>query len=435
MLKLKGSFLVIFIVLLHCNILAQNNSGDLFAGTSKVNISPVNRVFLAGFNYNPKQSLRITNTIQDSIYCRSVVIEFQGKSILLISCELVNLSGFYENYINTISNKFGFKPDEIFLSATHTHSAPLITLDTNFFCSGNIEYTKRLEEKILYSVQLAIDNKRRCNLYAGIGYSPVGVNRREMKLNNDLFPYDGGLIKEGRNPEGVTDKEVIVLKIQDQNDFPMACISNYACHSNSLSKRTNLISGDILGIASKYVESQVSDITALMLFGAGGNINPWFIVDSIYTNYDIKIAPNVLGTELGLEIFNAFNKAEIQEIKNKIKSDKKTLILPAKKEDEYLSDISLPKAKLDITIASFGEIAFIGLGCEPVVEIGLKVKDISPFKYNYIISICNGASGYFASKDMYKERGYEVSSSQYGPEAEGIVIKEIATILYNQYNE
>jgi hypothetical protein len=67
----------------------------------------------------------------------------------------------------------------------------------------------RLREELVEVVGHALERLKPVAIGVGVGHCPVGANRRELvfdKLGNSE-------IKLGRNPYGVTDKEVLVLKV------------------------------------------------------------------------------------------------------------------------------------------------------------------------------------------------------------------------------
>jgi hypothetical protein len=67
----------------------------------------------------------------------------------------------------------------------------------------------RLREELVEVIGHALERLKPVAIGVGVGHCPVGANRRELvfdKLGNSE-------IKLGRNPYGVTDKEVLVLKV------------------------------------------------------------------------------------------------------------------------------------------------------------------------------------------------------------------------------
>ena len=61
----------------------------------------------------------------------------------------------------------------------------------------------------------------------------------------------------------------------------------------------------------------------------------------------------------------------------------------------------------------------------------MEIKSASPFKNTFIITHCNGASGYLPPSELYKEGGYEVSSSQFAIGSSDMVVKKTLRMLYD----
>jgi hypothetical protein len=82
-----------------------------------------------------------------------------------------------------------------------------------------------------------------------------------------------------------------------------------------------------------------------------------------------------------------------------------------------------------MTAAAVGEVAFLAVDCEALVEIGKAIKAVSPFRHTFIVTNCNGGSGYLPPAHLYGERGYEVDLSGFAPEAAGIVVEKATWML------
>ena len=410
---------------------------DLFVpyvGVAKANITPIESVYLAG--YNRMYSNRVSNEIHDSLYCRVTVLEVAEKRLVIISSDLIGMYEVYDFFKEALMRKFSLKPEEILLSCIHTHSGPILTFSEEHKNTSNYRYTQKFKEQLLNAVGEAIVNMRPCRIEVNQGYSPIGINRRVLKLNPNEWPYDGGLIKMGRNPNGIVDNEVLVLKITGVANTLNCCLFNYACHARTQNHKSKVITGDFMGISEQVAEKNLTNNTIVSAFaGASGEIDPIYVLEGIDKEFLWTPETELLGTLLGQEVVRTYRGATQKIQLSQVKTELLTIQLPVKNVGEYVSNDKLPKQALNITIASLGEIAIIGLGCEPSVEIGLAIKKASPYKYNFIIAHCNGAAGYLMPKYLYKERGYEVSVSPFGPESADIVVKEILAMLYKQHNK
>jgi hypothetical protein len=66
-----------------------------------------------------------------------------------------------------------------------------------------------------------------------------------------------------------------------------------------------------------------------------------------------------------------------------------------------------------------------------LTEIGMEIKHGSPFKHTFIITHCNGSSGYLPFAALYKEGGYEVNSTHFEIGSSDMVVKKALRMLYD----
>jgi hypothetical protein len=100
----------------------------------------------------------------------------------------------------------------------------------------------------------------------------VAVNREEID------PEDGKVLV-GRNPNGVSDRSVDVLRVDDLQGKPIAVIVSYAAHPVVMGYFQYLYSQDYPGVVRRIVE-QATGATCLFLTGAAGNQACWSFLQS-----------------------------------------------------------------------------------------------------------------------------------------------------------
>jgi len=405
---------------------SKGDAGTLRAGIAKIDITPSIPVKLYGYSSRKTYS----EGIHDPLSARAVVFENGGKKFVLVSTDMGSYgSDVFTVFQKSIMEKFGLKESELFLSTIHSHSSPILSLDAERGDPNNIEYTKTLQQKLLSLIGDAMKSLKPVQTGAGTGSSPVGSNRREMRPD--------GSITLGRNPYGITDKEVLVLKVATADGTPVGALYDYATHSTSLGGRNMQISGDVHGLSAQFVEKILGkNVIAPVFAGASGNIDPWFRVLPEFNNEPGWIPePVLLGTFLGEEVVHVFRSINTLNPGGEISTGFAILECLRKKMDESKvpTDKPLPATiPVNITVARIGEdVAFVGFNVEMLTEIGMKIKAGSPFKYTFIITHCNGSSGYLAPPELYKEGGYEVNSTRFEIGSSDMVIKKALRMLYD----
>jgi len=417
-------FIISFALAVYPSVAAAGEN-TLRAGTARIDITPEKPVKMSG--YGARTAL--SQDVHDPLSARVVAFENDGERLVLVSSDLL---GFYggtaESFRKVILGEFGLKPGELFLSAIHTHDGPTLTIDKEKGHPNNLEYTKNLEVKLIEVIRKALKDTGPVHIGAGVGYSPVGINRRELRFDGS----GNSSIRLGRNPYGPTDKEVLVMKVAKPNGDVVASLFDYATHATCLGGKNLTISGDVLGLAEQFVEKILGEnVIAPAFAGASGNIDPWFrVLPGFNTEPGWIPEPVLLGTLLGEEVVHTFRDIGKLSAGGDIKTAFVALELPGKQRGQLEIKKDCPPTPYNITVAKVGDIGFVGLGGEVLTEIGISIKAASPFRYTFVITHCNGAAGYLAPEHLYVEGGYEISSSPFSPKAAGIVVKQAVKMLH-----
>jgi hypothetical protein len=421
---LSLTFLLIFLVFYFSGF-SSTNSKSLMVGMAKINITPEKPVKLSG--YASRKDL--SQGIHDSLFARAVVFEKKEKRIVLLSTDLIGYYGGSAEYIRkSLMENFNLKDYELFLTAIHTHSGPTLSIEEQAVHPNNFEYTKNLNKRLIIMLNEAFNNMEPVLIGADVGSCPVGVNRREL-----VFDAAGNSqIKLGRNPNGVSDKEVTVVKICRPNREVKGLLFDYATHSTSLGPKNYIISGDVHGLAEQFIESYLrNNIIAPAFVGASGDIDPWYrILPTLKTGNGWIPESVLLGTFLGEEVVHVLEKISDLKKEIDINAVHSPLKLPGKEKGDKQIGENIPMRELNVAVARIGDIAFVGLGGEVLSEIGMAIKSASPFTHTLIITHCNGAAGYVPPKQLYVEGGYEIRTSPFAPEAAEMVVKHVVKLLH-----
>ena len=271
--------------------------GGLKAGAARIDITPEKPVKMSG--YGSRKDL--STGVHDPLSARVLAFEEGDRRFVLISTDVLGFYGGTADYLrNALLEEFQLQPSELFLAAIHTHAGPSLTIDKERDHPNNVEYTESLKGKLIEVVRQAMGRMQPVKIGWGAGACPVGANRRELRIGDDGKPS----IALGRNPEGPTDKEVLVMKVARADGTPIAVAFDYATHGTSLGPGNLVISGDVPGLAEQFVEKILGAETVVPAFiGASGNIDPWFRVLPAFNEEPGWIPePVLLGTFLGEEV-------------------------------------------------------------------------------------------------------------------------------------
>jgi hypothetical protein len=416
--------IIIISVLFFTDLIAQQQKTNdvLYAGTAVVDITPDLPVQMGGYASRKE----LSDGIYDRMIARVITFENSGKRLVFVSCDIWDFRGdaIFKYFQQPIMKEFNLNENELFLCATHSHSTPTLGVDKETSHPNNLKYTESLRGKLIKTIRESFNNMSPVSIGVGIGYSPIGVNRRETAPS--------GTIRLGRSPYGAVDKEVLVMKLVNPDGSNVASLINFGCHATVFGANNLKISSDVLGSAEKFVEKIIGKgIIAPLFTGASGDINPWLNVPRKFNTEPGRIPETeLLGTMLGTEVVNIFRNINTLSSGGKINSVFKIVDVPGKVQGDPVYKETNLKETVNVTAARIGDIAFIGYNVEMLTEIGMAVKNFSPFKYTFIITHCNGYNNYLPPKHLFKEGGYEIMRSSFSPDAADIVVKESLKILY-----
>jgi neutral ceramidase len=401
-----------------------SRAADLRAGVAKVDITPHQPVTMAG--YESRKDL--SKGVHDPLSARALAFEHDGRRLVLVSTDVLGFYGGSAPIIRqAILDECDLRPEELFLAAIHTHSAPTVTFDATRGHSNNVAYSKWLQERLVEVVRSALTHPNPVQIGFGFGSSPVGANRRETTQDENRKPK----IILGRNPDAPIDRQVQVVSVTSSDSTQArAVLFNFATHSTSLGPGNYIISGDVHGLAEQFVERYLDrDVVVAGFAGASGNIDPWYRVLPGFNSTNGWVPESVLlGTLLGEEVVHVLGKIKQPAPGAPIKGLFKTVQLPAKPKPETPAG-KTPTAALNITAARVGDVALVGLGAEVFNEIGLAIKAASPFPCTVVITHCNGTAGYLPTQASYADGGYEVQSSPFAAGAAELITQHVSEML------
>jgi hypothetical protein len=405
---------------------SQEGKQVLRAGIARVDITPNLPVAMGGYGARKGMS----EGVHDNIFARAIAFESGGKRLVMVSYDLVGLNDAYEYLQKTVLDEFGLKPEELVMAWTHTHSGPNPGLNKERAPVNNISYTESLRPKTIQIVREALDHLTPVHTGVGVGSSPVGASRRLLKPDGSTRLGGASL---DRNPYGPADKEVLVLKITKPDGSPVAALFDYATHNTSMGARNMQISGDVLGCAQQFVEKILGPGALAPVFvGAAGDINPWYaMLPTFNTEPGWIPETTLLGTLLGEEVVHVYRNIKETYPGGEIRTAITTIQVPGKK-PQSLEIGKDPQLTTSITIsaARVGNAVFVAIPAGFGTELGMAIKTVSRYKNTFIITECNNKVGYIPPEYQYNQGGYEVFSSNCGPQAADMVIKAALQLIY-----
>jgi neutral ceramidase len=385
------------------DINASDNS-RLYAGTAKLDITPVS---IPDSLIHDRQFIRVT-----------AFSDGENKALLIAHETMFTREHLWEEITLRIKEETGIAPEYVIMSAIHTHSGAPPGDDFN--------------NKIMICVKEALANLKPAEIGTGKGECRMNINRRARAASGGIFL--------GMNPYGPCDHDVDVLRVDDEHGKPMSIMVNWACHAVVNWPKPKLYSGDWPGATAKYIEEAFQDsISACITIGASGDINP------IYEKpwpYEFDKEKNARGFTidgnaatamyLGEEAIKVANNTRTYS-RGKISAKQRLLILPGKKRFESrMPDQEIIQGddlKIRLSAIKIGHIVLTGWGGEIMTEMGMHLKEQSPYQNTFVITHCNGSSGYIVTDEALSEGGFEPRGSKSMPGCEKELIDNLLEMI------
>lgn len=433
-----------FLLLCAPGLNAQSNSGH-----KENNLDKVFRGGAATSNITPKIGTSINGNmkditvkqIHDETYVRCIVLDDGQTRLAILTADLCMI---YREQLDEAKKRAhaitGIPIENMMMSATHTHSGG--TACSVFQSDPDKDYLRFLAERIADAVVMANNNLAPARIGWDVGNEPTLVFNRRWRMNPvEVKNPFGGIDELSTNQvKDITDPGLPVISIQTPDGHPIAMLANYSLHyvggtgpgevsadyfgmfaermkqllqSNSnkyppfVAMLSNGTSGNINNVNNKGARlsltpytrmQQVANIVAAEAFKAYQNIKhqDWISLSSVQKEI-------TLGVRLP-------DKKEIERAKEIIANAKSPIM--DSREEIYARETMLMKdfpRQVPVILQAFrlGDLAITAVPCEVFVEIGLEIKEKSPFKPTFTTSLANGYNGYLPTPEHHKLGGYE----------------------------
>lgn len=203
--------------------------------------------------------------VLDDLHARIVIFNSCDNDDLavVIGLDLIGL-GVAETATleNKISEKIGIDRDRIWISTSHSHSAPILCPIDLF--GGFTPYFSEITKKITDLISSLIPKLENVSAEFGRSICDFNVNRRKVDQNGNCVMMP--------NLEGIVDKRVPIIAFRREDRSIVGIVFSYCCHPTILLGPK--ISGDYPSQAALMIEAKFPDLIAIFLPGVFGNVRP-----------------------------------------------------------------------------------------------------------------------------------------------------------------
>lgn len=457
------------------SIFSQDSKpAGLRAGSAAVDISPT--VFPITLRSGA------SDYVHDPLHVRAVAMENGTGRVAIALVDDIGVSRETTDAAKAeVAAKTGWKVEEMLISGTHTHTAPKGG-DTS---EGRIAYEKRRRDGMVEALTKAIESLEPAEVGYASDEEPDEVHNRRWYLKPETMdpnPF-GGYDQVDTNPPrdrllkpaGPTDPEVSIIDVRTRKRKPLGFIANYSLHyvggiptvRNENGKEIGMASADYYGEFARIMPYRIggsnppANFVAFMTNGTSGDINnidfegtrppraPFEQVrivaaktaDAAYRavkkieSYD----ENPLIAMRQREVELKYRNMSVEEVEHALSLLKLPKSERAKLHDKAISyanatvQYSEPDKteKVLIQAIRIGEQAIVSFPFEVLVEIGLEIKEKSPFPNTFTISLANGGYGYLPPPNQVELGGYEtwIGTSKFEKDTSVILTKHLLEML------
>jgi neutral ceramidase len=243
------------------------------AGVAQADITPAHALWLGGYagRTHPAEG-KLTGLSLKALALEDAA----GHRALIVTSDLLAIRGsLFRRCLPALQQQYGLEPAQIFLTASHTHSGPMLPNRPGSLSAFDAdqrrlieEYCSELVQTIVATAGQALSNLSPARLAAGQGRAGFAANRR-----NDAEPRRVELAQQGKLA-GPVEHSVPVLAVFHPDGRLRAVLFGYACHNTTLTRDSYKWCGDYAGFAQAALEKSHPGVTALFFLGCAGDQDP-----------------------------------------------------------------------------------------------------------------------------------------------------------------
>lgn len=386
------------------------NADTIKVGWAKASLVPNMPQPLAGYG---KRKGAIMDGVLDTTYVRAIVFDNGKQKAVYLAADLLIVPPEVSKYVKENLPKIGFEWQEIFMTATHSHSsvgawAPGMV--GNLFAGEFDESVVRfLGDQFIKAIQQANQNK----ITSKIGFKKIDI----AEFVRNRLVAEKGIIEPGFR----------MMKIK-RDDSSTAIICSYSAHATCLGNINHHISRDYPGRLVQLLET--SGKIDFALFGAGTVGSMGYIskgesqqdeLEYIATGLFQKIAPILDGIPLKYEIELGSKHVKLPLRKPHARVSNSIRVRPWVFYNVY------GNYPTDMSYLKIGNTAFVSTPCDfsgelmPELDAFYQEKDM-----NLFVNSFNGAYiGYITKDEWYMLDEYETKTMNWFGPHNGAYLSEV----------
>ncbi len=429
------------------------------AGVAVRKITPPGPIWLAGYANRAAPSAGLDT----ELFAKALALDdTRGGRLVLVTLDLIGIPAALRAHAEqAVADRFGLRPHELLLNASHTHSGPQVAPDR---MALELVFSQKARPVDVAAVEAYEPFLRRTVVElvgeALAAAAPARLDHSQARAGfamNRRRPEPNGTYSNNPYPAGPVDHDVPVLRVADAAGQVRAVLFGYACHNTVLGG--SAVSGDYAGHAQRALETSFPGAAALFLTGCGGDQNPYPRGAALPDQKPEDLAA-AHGRTLALAVATALG-TRLRPVAGPLRAAFGRTPLPYTPPTE--ADLAafnprqhtppvLARAQAlrdalrrgespapypyPVQVVHFGtDLVLVALAGEVVVDYSLRLKrELAGPAAVWVAGYCNDVFGYLGSRRVITEGGYEGGGANtrilnhpgnFSPEVEDLVIGQV----------
>ena len=419
------------------------------AGAATSNITPpLGEPIVGGWSPYPARH------IHDELHARCLVLDDGRTRLAFVICDNVGIPReVYDAAKRQLRETAALPPENVMMAATHTHSATTARSDNRLLHSEQLsDYQQFLARRIVDGVVRAINNLEP----ARIGWGSVDVpeevfNRRWHMTGGPALRNPFGGVDQVRmnppagdpalvRPAGPVDPQVSFISVQSTEGRPIALLANYSLHYVG-GVGPGHVSADYFAVFADRIQELLGadrldpPFVGIMSNGTSGDVNnidfrskgerrqpyekirsvAYRVADAVYKAHgEIEFRDWVPLAAAQEELTLGVRKPTQEQLSylRKILEDPEHAPKWHSREETYARRVlqqheSPDEVSVILQAFRIGDLGVAAIPFEVFTEIGLEIKEKSPFAQTFTIELANGSYGYLPTPRQHELGGYE----------------------------
>jgi hypothetical protein len=434
---------------------------ELLAGTASVDITPNLGCHMVGY-FND----RLATGIHDPLFARAIALRAGDTTLGFVICDVIDVPADVVDAAKArIQQLTGVPPQNVLISATHTHTGPSIVgaLGT----PKEEKYAQDTIPRIVDAFTMALGRLQPAQVAFTAGDCAGEVHNRRWHMKDGAVRMNPGYQNpDSVRPAGPTDPQLGLMIVRTPQRQPIAVFANLALHYVGAggSKEHCWISADYFGAFGKALQRCAgAEFAAILSNGCQGDINNCDFTRPARTSPHPYAQIERVANVVAAEAWKAWNLLREEDFRSDVPLDArlervrfkartatpeelakarerfKGEAQPADLEWAYARELVLLSelpAEWDVPVHAMrvGDLGIAGLFGEAFCEIGLDIKARSPYPQTMVVGLANGSVGYVATDKALDEGSYETRLCRHvrAPKGTGKLWADTAVRLLGQ---